>query len=88
MFALAYNEFCAPSVEESIEHLIQQGATEITVATTMFTPGGAHSEIEIPESLHRMRAKHPHVTIHYAWPFDASLIARTLNEQLRRFLSL
>ncbi|HET8720975.1 MAG TPA: CbiX/SirB N-terminal domain-containing protein [Nitrospira sp.] len=86
LFALAYNEFCAPSVEESIEQLIEQGATEITVATTMFTPGGAHSEIEIPETLHRMRAKHPHVAIHYAWPFDASRIAQILHEQVRRFL--
>ena len=86
LFALAYNEFCDPSVEESIEHLIEQGATEITVVTTMFTPGGAHSEIEIPETLHRMRAKYPHVAIHYAWPFDASLVAQTLNEQVRRFM--
>ena len=39
LFALAYNEFCAPSVEESIEDLIRQGATHITVATTMFTRG-------------------------------------------------
>ena len=87
LFALAYNEFCAPSVEESIEDLIKQGATQITVTTTMFTPGGAHSEIEIPEILHRMRAKHSQVAIQYAWPFDASTIARILNEQVQRFMS-
>lgn len=87
LFALAYNEFCAPSVEESIEDLIKQGATQITVTTTMFTPGGAHSEIEIPEILHRMRGKHPQVSIQYAWPFDASTIARILNEQVGRFMS-
>lgn len=86
LFALAYNEFCAPSVEESIEYLIRQGATHITVATTMFTPGGAHSEVEIPEILHRMRAKHPQVAIQYAWPFDASLIAQVLADQVRRFM--
>lgn len=86
LFALAYNEFCAPSVDESIDDLIRQGATHITVATTMFTPGGAHSEIEIPEILHRMRAKYPKVAIQYAWPFDASMIARILNEQVRRFM--
>jgi sirohydrochlorin cobaltochelatase len=85
LFALAYNEFCAPSVEDSIEHLIRQGATHITVATTMFTPGGAHSEREIPEILHRMREKHPQVAIQYAWPFDALLVAQVLNEQVRRF---
>ena len=86
LFALAYNEFCAPSVEESIEGLIRQGATRITVATTMFTPGGAHSEIEIPEILHGVRARHPEVSIQYAWPFDTSTIAQILNEQVRRFM--
>jgi len=86
LFALAYNEFCAPSVEESIEGRIRQGATRITVATTMFTPGGAHSEIEIPEILHGVRARHPEVSIQYAWPFDTSTIAQILNEQVRRFM--
>ena len=86
LFALAYNEFCSPTVEESIEELIRQGATHITVATTMFTPGGAHSEIEIPEILNSVRARHPEVAIRYAWPFEASTIAQILNEQVRRFM--
>ena len=88
LFALAYNEFCAPTVEESIEDLIRQGATHITVATTMFTPGGAHSEVEIPEILHGVGARYPEVAIQYAWPFEASTIAQILNEQVRRFMSL
>jgi sirohydrochlorin cobaltochelatase len=86
LFALAYNEFCSPTVEESIEELIEQGATHITVATTMFTPGGAHSEVEIPEILNGVRARHPEVAIQYAWPFDASTIDQFLNEQIRRFI--
>ncbi|HKT36150.1 MAG TPA: CbiX/SirB N-terminal domain-containing protein [Nitrospira sp.] len=86
LFALAYNEFCSPSLEESVEDLIRQGATHITVATTMFTPGGAHSEIEIPEILAHLRPKHPGVELHYAWPFDVQLIAATLVQQLKRFL--
>jgi sirohydrochlorin cobaltochelatase len=85
LFALAYNEFCGPTLEESIEALIRQGATHITVATTMFTPGGAHSEVEIPETLERLRPKHPGVELHYAWPFDVQLIAHTLLKQVRRF---
>ena len=88
LFALAYNEFCAPTVEESIEGLIAQGATHITVATTMFTPGGAHSEIEIPEILQGLRARHPSITIQYAWPFDPSTLAHILHEQVRRFISM
>ena len=85
LFALAYNEFCAPTVEQSIEDLIGRGAAEIIVATTMLTPGGAHSEIEIPEILHSMRKKHPNVAIEYAWPFAPSVIAEILHKQVRRF---
>ncbi|MDF0664628.1 MAG: CbiX/SirB N-terminal domain-containing protein [Nitrospira sp.] len=85
LFALAYNEFCAPTLGEAVEQLIGQGATEITVTTTMFTPGGAHSEIEIPEILNRLRPKHPDVILRYAWPFDLELVANTLAEQIRRF---
>ena len=39
LFAVAYNEFCAPTLEESVEELVKKGATHITVTTTMFTPG-------------------------------------------------
>lgn len=85
LFAVAYNEFCAPTLEESVEELIEQGATEITVTTTMFTPGGSHSEIEIPEILERLRAQYPRVTLHYAWPFDLTLVAKMLAEQIKRF---
>jgi sirohydrochlorin cobaltochelatase len=85
LFALAYNEFCAPSVGESVEDLISQGATHITVVTTMFTPGGAHSEVEIPETLARLRSKHPGLELQYAWPFDVHVIAKTLSQQVKHF---
>lgn len=85
LFGIAYNEFCAPTLEEAVEALIVQGATHITVTTTMFTPGGSHSEIEIPEILEHLRPKHPHVELCYAWPFDLQLVASTLAEQVRRF---
>ena len=85
LFALAYNEFCAPTLEASVEQLVKQGATHITVTTTMFTPGGSHSEIEIPEILDHLRPQYPAVELRYAWPFDLSLVAKTLEEQIRRF---
>jgi len=85
LFGLAYNEFCTPTLEEAVEQLIGQGATHITVTTTMFTPGGSHSEIEIPETLDRLRPKHPGVELCYAWPFDLELVTNTLAEQIRRF---
>jgi sirohydrochlorin cobaltochelatase len=71
-------------VQEAVGELIGKGATDITVITTMFTPGGSHSEIEIPEILAELKANHPEVTLRYAWPFDLSLVAKTLAEQLER----
>ena len=85
LFAVAYNEFCAPTLEESVEELIKKGATQITVTTTMFTPGGSHSEIEIPEILRHLRTRHPGLELRYAWPFDLGLAASMLVEQIRRF---
>lgn len=85
LFAVAYNEFCAPTLEESVEKLIKQGATHITVTTTMFTPGGSHSEVEIPEILDHLRPQYPGVELRYAWPFDLNLVANTLAEQITRF---
>ena len=85
LFAVAYNEFCAPTLEESVEELIKKGATHITITTTMFTPGGSHSEVEIPEILDHLRPQHPGVELRYAWPFDLSMVAKLLQEQVSRF---
>jgi sirohydrochlorin cobaltochelatase len=85
LFAVAYNEFCAPTLEESVGELIEKGATHITVTTTMFTPGGSHSEVEIPEILDHLRPQHPGVELRYAWPFDLSMVAKLLQEQVSRF---
>ena len=85
LFAVAYNEFCAPTLEESVDELAKKGATHITVTTTMFTPGGSHSEVEIPEILDHLRPQYPGVELRYAWPFDLQLVASTLAEQVKRF---
>ena len=85
LFAVAYNEFCAPTLEESVKELIKKGATHITVATTMFTPGGAHSEVEIPEILEQLRKQYPDIVLRYAWPFDMNLIAVMLATQVNQF---
>jgi sirohydrochlorin ferrochelatase len=85
LFAVAYNEFCAPTLEEAVKELIIKGATHIVVTTTMFTPGGSHSEVEIPEILDHLRPQHPGVELRYAWPFDLQQIAHLLTEQIQRF---
>jgi sirohydrochlorin cobaltochelatase len=68
--ATAYNEFCAPSVEACIEQLARDGAKRITLVTTMFTPGGSHSECEIPALVIEARRAHPGIDIRYVWPYD------------------
>ena len=84
-FALAYNEFCGPTLSEAVEDLIGKGATSITVVSTMFTPGGSHSEFEIPEELQELRARHPGVNLNYAWPYDLGQVARMLLDHIQKF---
>lgn len=85
LFAIAYNEFCAPTVEEAVKTLIAGGATAITVVPSMLTPGGSHSEMEIPETLEKLRAAHPGIELRYAWPFDLGQVAAMLAGQIRQF---
>ncbi len=68
-----------------MEELTKNGATQITVTTTMFTPGGSHSEIEILEILDNLKPKYSGVELRYAWPFDLDPAAATLATQIQRF---
>ena len=79
----AYNEFCAPSVDQCIDALVAAGTTRISLITTMFTPGGSHSELEIPAIIDAARTRHPHVEMTYAWPFDLARAAEFLADALR-----
>ena len=74
----AYNEFCAPSVEDAIATLVEEGADHITLLTTMFTRGGSHAEFEIPEIVEFSRKKYPGIQFHYVWPFDLDRVAEFL----------
>jgi sirohydrochlorin cobaltochelatase len=85
LFGVAYNEFCTPTLEEVVTKLVAAGAERITVIPSMLTPGGSHSELEIPETLAQLRAAHPTIDFRYAWPFDLSVIASMLAQQLQRF---
>lgn len=84
-FSIAYNEFCTPTLEEAVEKQIADGATHITVVSTMFTPGGSHSEYEIPEEMAALRQRHPHVTLIYAWPYDLGKVAEMLLAHIQTF---
>jgi len=77
---VAYNEFCAPSLETALRELIAEGITLIIVVSTMMTPGGVHSAVEIPETLQAVTRAHPGVDIRYAWPFELDRVATLLAE--------
>jgi sirohydrochlorin cobaltochelatase len=79
--AVAYNEFCAPSIDEAVERLVQEGHDRIVFVTTMFTRGGVHAECEIPWEMKGAQGRHPTVRFSYAWPFDADGVADLLARQ-------
>lgn len=85
LFSLAYNEFCGPTLAEAVEDLITQGAQSITIVSTMFTPGGSHSEYEIPRELEELREQHLDVTLHYAWPYNLTQVSKMLVEHINQF---
>jgi sirohydrochlorin cobaltochelatase len=81
---VAYNEFCAPTLEEAAAALVAAGHRRIAVVPSMLTPGGIHAEVEIPATLARLRAAYPGIVLRYAWPFDLHRVARLLAEQALR----
>jgi sirohydrochlorin cobaltochelatase len=83
-FAIGYNEFCRPSIADAIEQVIGAGASRVLVIPTMLTPGGVHSEVDIPRALEVARQAHPAVAIEYVWPFDLKAVAVLLASHLAR----
>lgn len=81
---VAYNEFCAPALDEAVDALVADGVADVTVVPTMLTPGGSHSEIDIPETLAGLRRRHPRLRLRYAWPVDVELLAGMLAAHLGR----
>ena len=84
LFIIGYNEFCGPTVPEAIEEMIRQGASRVLVIPSMLTPGGLHSEKDIPRSIQQVQALHPAVSIEYLWPFDLTEIASLLARHIQR----
>ena len=79
---VGFNEFCSPTIDEALENAVLSDADEIIVITPMMTPGGEHSEIDIPQSIEKAQESHPDVSFRYVWPFDMSAVASFLAEQI------
>jgi sirohydrochlorin cobaltochelatase len=78
----AYLELCPPSLDEAVVELASAGATRIVIVPSMMTPGGVHSEKDIPEALEVLRVQHPKLTLIYTWPFDPALVAGLIASQV------
>ncbi len=82
---VGYNEFCNPTLPDAIDRAVANGATQVVVATTMFTRGGDHSEREIRAIVESAQARHPAARVVYAWPYDQERVAQLYADQLTRF---
>ena len=82
----AYNEFCYPSIEQAADELVNDGVKEVILITTMITPGGSHSEIEIPEEVEALGLKFPSVSFQYAWPYDLDAFSILLSDHINKFV--
>lgn len=85
--AVAYNEFCGPSIGEAITALVEEGVSSVIVMTTMITPGGNHAERDIPEALKELELVFPDLNIHYVWPFPLAAIGKFLAESVKYALT-
>lgn len=81
---VAYNEFCAPSLEDALEQAARDGLRRITIITTMYTRGGIHSEKEMPQIVEEFRKAHPGLAVRYAWPFDLGAVGGFLAGEVAR----
>jgi sirohydrochlorin cobaltochelatase len=86
IFKTAYNEFCFPSIEQAADQLAEENITKVILITTMITPGGSHSEREIPEEVEALRLKYPKMDFQYAWPYDLDLFSNLLSDHIINFL--
>lgn len=81
---VGFNEFCAPSLDEALDQTVTRGADRVVVVTPMMTRGGEHAETEIPAAVRRALERHPHVQMHYAWPFETPDVAQFLAAQVKK----
>ena len=81
----AFNEFCAPSLDEAADQAVARGAQRVIVITPMLTRGGDHAEKEIAAVVEAARQRHPGVEWVYAWPYPIEAVAQFLADQVARY---
>jgi sirohydrochlorin cobaltochelatase len=84
---VGFNEFCAPDLTEAISVAATHKPETIVVITPMMTPGGIHSEVDIPNTIKNAKSQYPNIAFEYVWPFNMANVARFLHEQIEERLS-
>jgi sirohydrochlorin cobaltochelatase len=84
---VGFNEFCGPDLAETMNEAASQKPETVVVITPMMTPGGIHSEVDIPNTIRAAKAKHPGITFEYVWPYNMANVAKFLHEQVTASLA-
>ncbi len=84
---IAFNEFCAPTIEEAMGRAAQLKPEVIVVISTMVIRGGGHSEKEIPDSVNRAAQKPNNIRVIYAWPYDLEAKTEFFITQAKKFIT-
>lgn len=84
---VAFNEFCAPLVMEALTEVAKNKPDEIILTSVMITPGGEHSEVDIPELIKIFKEENPGIKITYAWPYQPDEISEFLISHTQKFIS-
>jgi sirohydrochlorin cobaltochelatase len=82
---ISFLEFCAPLFSEVLEKACKEDYDRIFVVSTMFTPGGIHSEKDIPEVIEEMKKKY-NKNIIYVWPFKIEDIAEFILKYIEKLV--
>lgn len=65
--ALGYLELCPPPITGTIEELVAEGVTDVTVVPLVLLAAG-HAKGDVPAAVVRARRQHPHVNFRYGSP--------------------
>ncbi len=81
----AFNEFCAPLLEDSIKKIYERDKNaEILIIPTMFT-GGIHIQRDIPQKVREIKKKYKVAKINY-FPFKEEFISDFFIKHIKSLL--
>lgn len=79
----AFLGMAKPSIPESLEKAIRDGAVNLFILPLMFF-AGSHIKEDIPKHIAAAKMKHPEVDFHYAGPVaDHPMMAKLLKANVR-----